>query len=163
MARTPGTRGRSTPDRRGRVTYIRYTQGVADEICARLAQGMSWNRLAGQKDMPSYSTMYNWRKKRADFSAAVDAARAMGAEYSADRAVEVAERATRETVQQDRLLVGTLMKHAALAVSRTKAGGRPAKETPVKVEYVFHVRQFEKVIGPDGRAYVRELKPDGEA
>lgn len=162
MARTPGTRGRSTPDRNGRVVYIRYTPAVADRICARLSQGASWNQIAGQKDMPSYSTMYVWRRKRAEFAAAVDAARAMGAEYSADRAVEVAEKATRETVQQDRLLVGTLMKHAALAVSR-RGGGKPAKAQPATVHVVFHARRFEKVIGPDGRAFVREIKREGRS
>lgn len=31
------------------------------------------------------------------------------------------------------------------------------------MEVVFYVRHFEKVIGPDGKAFVREIKREGEA
>jgi hypothetical protein len=92
-------------------------------------------------------------------------ARQQGADYCADKALMVAEAATKETVQQDRLLVSTLMRRAAVIAPKVW-GGKPekaAKEKPEPVEVVFRVRHFEKVIGPDGKAFVREIKPEGLA
>jgi hypothetical protein len=34
---------------------------------------------------------------------------------------------------------------------------------PERVEIVFRARRFEKLTGPDGKAFVREIKPEGEA
>jgi hypothetical protein len=155
-----------TPDEHGQVTHVRYGVVVATNICARLAKGESWNRIANTEGMPSYSAYYNWQKRYPEFAEAVAQAREIGADYCADKALEVAAAATKDTVQQDRLFVQTLMKHAALKAPRTWGGKgeRAAKEkTPAPVKVVFYVRHFEKVIGPDGKAFVREIPREGEA
>jgi hypothetical protein len=115
--------------------------------------------------MPSYGALYQWRRKHPDFAEAVDAAREHGADLCADRALAVAAAATKDTVQQDRLHVGVLMKRAALTAPR-RWGGKAepaAKIKPEPVEIVFRVRHFEVVTGPDGRDFVREIEPEGEA
>jgi len=167
MAETPKgrqvSRRNKTPDENGQVIYVRYTPTVVRRICERLASGDSWPQICSTEGMPSYSTLYVWRRKYPEFSEAVDAAREHGADLCADRALAVAAAATKDTVQQDRLHVGVLMKRAALTAPR-RWGGKAepaAKREPVEV--VFRVRHFEKVIGPDGKAFVREIKPEGKA
>lgn len=153
-----------TADANGEVTHMRYGVAVALKICDRLAQGEPWSRFCNTPGMPSYSALYAWQKRYPAFAEMVAQSRAQGADYCADKALAVAEAATRETVQQDRLLVSTLMKRAALIAPGVWGGkGGAAKEKPQQVEVVFHVRHFEKVIGPDGKAFVREIKPEGEA
>jgi hypothetical protein len=167
MAETPKRRQPSrrnkTPDENGQVIYVRYTPTVVRRICERLAEGESWAQICSTDGMPSYGTLYVWRRRYPDFAEAVDAAREHGADLSADKALAVAAAATKETVQQDRLHVATLMKHAALTAPR-RWGGKAAKAAkPEPVEVVFHVRHFEVVTGPDGRDFVREIKPEGQA
>jgi hypothetical protein len=154
---------KATPDKHGQVTQVRYSIAVATKICARLAKGESWSRIANTKGMPCYSALYAWQKRHPEFAEAVAQAREIGADYCADKALEVAAAATKDTVQQDRLFVQTLMKHAALKAPKRWGGKGEAKEKPQKVEMVFRVRHFEKVIGPDGKAFVREILPEGEA
>lgn len=154
-----------TPDRRGRVTHIRYGQAVARRICEQLAKGEPWFSFCNTEDFPCYASLYAWSEKYPEFAEAVARARQQGADYCADRALEVAEAATKETVQQDRLLVGTLMRRAALMAPKAWGGKTEtaAKAKAEPVEVVFRVRHFEKVIGPDGKAFVREIKPEGMA
>jgi len=153
-----------TPDRKGRVTHIRYGQGVAKRICERLAKGEPWSTICNTDDLPCYASLYDWSERHPEFAEAVARARQQGADYCADRALEVAEGATKETLQQDRLLVSTLMRRAALIAPRAWGGkaDKAAKDKPEPVEVVFRVRHFEKVIGPDGKAFVREIKPEGQ-
>ncbi|TAJ70682.1 MAG: hypothetical protein EPO51_16460 [Phenylobacterium sp.] len=161
--RAPRTK---TPDKHGRVTYIRYCPAVVRRVCERLAMGESVFQLGNAEDMPATSTIYAWQRRHPEFAEAVAQAREAGADYLAGRALEVAAASTKETVQQDRLHVQTLMKHAALKAPRTWGGkaDRGAKEArPAQMEVIFRVRHFEKVIGPDGKAFVREIKPEGEA
>lgn len=154
-----------TPDSEGRVTPIRYGPKVARQICERLAQGEPWSSICNADGLPSYTTLYSWQDRHAEFAEAVARARQQGADFCADKALAVAEAATRETVQRDRLLVTTLMRRAALIAPKAWGGKaeKAARETPEPVEVVFRVRHFEKVIGPDGKAFVREIKPEGQA
>jgi hypothetical protein len=154
-----------TPDRKGRVTHVRYSQAVARKICERLAKGEPWFSICNTDDLPCYASLYTWSDRYPEFAEAVARARQQGADYCADKALAVAEASTKETVQQDRLLVNTLMRRAAVIAPRAWGGKteKPAKATPQPVEVVFRVRHFEKVVGPDGKAFVREIKPEGLA
>jgi hypothetical protein len=152
-----------TPDRKGRVTHVRYSQAVARKICERLARGEPWYSICNTDDLPCYASLYTWSDRYPEFAEAVARARQQGADYCADKALTVAEASTKETVQQDRLLVNTLMRRAAVIAPKAWGGkaATAAKEKPEPVEVVFRVRHFEKVIGPDGKAFVREIKPEG--
>lgn len=145
--------------------YIRYSATVMEQVCEDLAAGKTWEQIGAQKDRPSYSTMYKWRKSRPEFADATDAARAYGADYCADHALDVAEAVTKETVQQAKLRVDTLMQRAALLAPQRwsgKGGGAAAaKSGPVEV--IFRVRHFQRMTGPDGKDFLREVLPEGEA
>lgn len=156
---------KKTPDRLGRVTYIRYGQSVTKRICERLAKGEPWSSFCNTKGFPCYAALYDWSEKHPEFADAVARARQQGADYCAHKALTVAEGATKETLPQDRLLVATLMRRAALIAPKAWGGKveKAAKEKPEPVEVVFRVRHFEKAIGPDGKAFVREIKPEGMA
>ena len=159
MAKTP--KGRMTPA--APDAPVRFSLGLCETICELLAQGHPWHRIAGTRGMPSYQTLYNWKRTKPGFAEAVEAAQELGREYCADRAVEVAEEATRETVMVDRLRATTLMRRASYGGSRRWSGkGGGAAEKPEPVEVVFRVRHFERVVGPDGKPFVREIFPEGE-
>ena len=148
---------------RARGQYTRYTATVVSQVCEDLAAGKTWEQIGETPGRPSYSTMFKWRKLHPAFAEAADAARAYGADVCADRALTVAEQATKETVQQAKLHVDTLMQRAAfLAPQRWSAkAAAPAKPEPVEV--VFRVRHFQRMTGPDGIDFLREVKPEGDA
>jgi hypothetical protein len=152
---------------RVRGQYVRYGAAVVEMVCEDLAAGKTWEQVAELPGRPSYSTMFKWRKKYPEFEEMADAARSFGADFCADRALVVAEQATEETVRKAKLHVDTLMQRAAfLAPERwsgrggRRGGAGGAKAEPLEI--VFSVRHFEKVIGPDGKAFVREVLPEGE-
>lgn len=156
--RTP----RKGPDADGVRRNARYSGALARKICARLAQGEVWHVMCRDRGMPSYTTFYEWKKRHPDFAAAVLAAQEAAADYCADRALEVAQRSTKDTVSRDRLEVDTLLQRSKSA----KAQAERALEADGKaerVEIVFRVRRFAKAIGPDGEPYVREIKPGDAA
>lgn len=131
--RAQRTPRKKTPDKHGRVTYIRYCPAVVRRVCDRLALGESVFQLGNAEGMPATSTIYTWQRRHPDFAEAVAQAREAGADYLAGRALEVAAASTRETVQQDRLHVQTLMKHAALkapAPGAARASGRAGRRRP---------------------------------
>jgi hypothetical protein len=133
------------------------------KVCADLAAGKTYDDIGHTAGRPSYATLYKWRKLYPEFAEAVDAARAFGAEYCADRALKVAEDATEESVRSAKLRVDTLMQRAAM-LAPERWSGRPTRGVAAgePLEIVFRVRHFEKVVGPDGKAFIRELKPEGE-
>lgn len=140
-----------------------YTPAMVRKVCEDLAAGKTYQELTRNPRRPCMATLYNWRQKHPDFAEMTDAARAFGAEACADRALEVAEAATEETVRKAKLHVDTLMLRAGfLAPGKWSARtARTVKAEPLEV--IFRIRHFEKVIGPDGKAFVREIKPEGEA
>ena len=149
-----------------RKPAVRYSKEKAEAICARLTQGETWSRIVRDPDMPSYPVFYAWQHKHPEFAEAVAAARAGSAAYLEDLALDAAEAATRETVQEKRLLVNTLTARARSA-ERKWTGRKPlgGEEAPIVVEkVVFYVRQFERVVGEDGRTYIREIPvaPDAD-
>jgi|GEM_PF-2454593 len=164
-----------TPDAQGKVRAVKYGPKVVEKICARLTQGETWFDMCNTDGLPSYTTFYTWQEKHPEFAEAVFKARQQGADFCADEALRVAQAATRETVQQDRLLVTTLMRRAALIAPKAwggkgEKGGAGASKDGAAVtapaaplEVVFRVRHFERVVGEDGRAFVRELLPEGQA
>lgn len=161
--RGPLQRRTKQPDAEGFITGTRYSEKIAAEIVRRLANGESWLAMANTGQMPSHSTLYIWRDRYPEFGAALRWAREGAADLKADLALEVAEKATSATVSSDRLHYQALMKRAAFdAPERWSERVRaPAKAEPVEV--TFHVRHFERVVGKDGKAYVREIKPKGRS
>jgi hypothetical protein len=153
------------PRRRAKRTrQIRYSEALAREVCERIARGEVWSRIGGSKGMPDYSTIYYWRGRHPEFAEAYALARAAATEMRADKVLEVAEAATRETVQQDRLHVGSLKWHVSRADGLQKA--EHGWKIGANQRLIIEVREFERAWRADGTPYVREVtaRPnDGEA
>lgn len=71
MAEGTSTRGRQPLPAAKRAPQVRYSPGVAREICARIAAGESWRSISKSASVPSYSTFSHWKKRRPEFAAAV--------------------------------------------------------------------------------------------
>lgn len=153
--------GSSARPRRKKKTY---SEAMKRKVIEALARGKTYADFDRMSGLPCTATIYNWRKAHPDFAAMADDARAFGAEACADRALEVAEQATEDTVRKAKLHVDALMQRAAHLAPERWGGGRSARSAAKAepVEIVFRIRQFEKVIGPDGKAFVREVLPEGE-
>ncbi|WP_309604338.1 hypothetical protein [Phenylobacterium sp.] len=157
-----------TVRRDGTVTHVRYGKAVAEEICRRIAMGEIWFKICNTGRLPSYTTLYDWLRKHPDFAEGYAQAREMAADLRADKALVVAEESTAATVQSDRLRVGALQWRAAKGAPKrygSKAGESDRHDAAPPREIVIRVRQFERLIGEDGLAYVREipLPPEDEA
>ena len=153
-------RGMPAPKSRQRV---KYGPQVVRRVCEDLASGMTYNEVTQRHGRPSHSTLYEWRRLFPEFAEATDAARSYGAEVCADRALEVAEQATEDTVRKAKLEVDTLVHRAAMLAPERWGGRGGGLRKAEPLEIVFSVRRFEKVVDPDGRVSVREIKPEGEA
>ncbi len=148
----------------GTVNHVRYSKKVTNEICQRLAQGEVWHKICNTGRLPSYTTLYAWLGKHPDFAADYARAKEMAADLRADKVLVVAEEATAETVQRDRLRVGALQWHAGKAAPRkygSRAGENDAAEGAAR-RVIIEVRHFEVAYREDGTAYTREILPDGE-
>jgi transposase-like protein len=133
---------------------IKYSQELAQEICARIGRGAVWSRISGTDGMPEYSTLYRWRDKYPEFAEAWALAKVAGNEFRADEVLAVSEEATRETIQEDRLLVGSLKWHVARADS---LAAKSNDWVSGRRRLVIRIREFERAWRADGTPYVREI------
>lgn len=158
-----GPRAAPKPSRRRKAggRSVKYSPEVAQEICERIARGEIWSRIGGTEGLPDYSTLYDWKDRRPEFAEAYARARAIAKQVCVDEVLAVAKEATRETVQQDRLHIGSLKWQVA------RADGLEAKEASWSLgknqRLIVEVRQFERAWRKDGTPYVREIgAPDDE-
>ena len=140
---------------------IRYSEALAREVCARIAQGEAWSRIGGTEGMPTYSTLHLWKRIRPGFAEALAEAQAAAASFWADEVLAVAQGATRDTILEDRLQVGSLKWRV------NRADGLEARRTAWNLgdghRLVITVREFERAYREDGTPYVREITPGRDA
>jgi terminase small subunit-like protein len=92
MAETPGVRGK-----RGRPT--RYTQGVAELICERLAvNGESLTAICKSSGMPSYSAVMEWLDRYPNFAKEYARARDIQIDLKAEEIVDIADDSSRDWI-----------------------------------------------------------------
>lgn len=87
-----------------------YTEAIAADICAQIAQGASLVTICARKGMPSRDTVHTWLNKHADFADKYARARDEQADYYADEMVAIADQvvgAPNEVVQAARLQIET--------------------------------------------------------
>jgi hypothetical protein len=154
-------KGKAVRRRKDGSRVVRYSEALAGEVCERIARGAVWSRIGGTDGMPDYSTLFYWKRTRPEFAEALALAQAAGTEVRADEVVAVSQEATRETIQQDRLHVGSLKWHVA------RADGFAAKANDWvsgRRRLVIRIREFERAWRADGTPYVREITfPDDGA
>jgi len=146
----------------GTVSHVRYSRAVAREICERLAAGEMWFKICNTGRLPSYTTLYDWRRRYPEFAEGYAQAKEMAADLRADKALAVAEESTPASVQSDRLRVGALQWRAAKGAPRqygARAGEPDETEEGPPRRLIIEVRHFEKVSRPDGSVFVREIPP----
>lgn len=68
-----------------------YTIELADEICERIANGEPLRVICREPHMPSWVTVYTWRKTYPQFSERFALARELGADAIAEEALEIAD------------------------------------------------------------------------
>lgn len=163
-ARTYARPRAKTVRRDGTIAYVRYSKTVTKAICKRIARGDVWYRIANTDGLPSYDTLYTWLRKYPDFAADFALAKEMAADLRADKVLVVAEEATAETVQRDRLRVGALQWHAGKAAPKkygSRAGDVGAEDGGPQ-RLIIEVRHFEVAYREDGTAYTRQIPRGGE-
>ena len=69
----------------------RFTQQLADDICRKIADGMSLRRLCEEDGMPHRDTVREWLRKDRDFAAQYARAREEQADYYAEEIIEIAD------------------------------------------------------------------------
>jgi hypothetical protein len=85
----------------GRPT--KFTQAVADEICGRLAEGESLNRICKNQHLPNESTVRGWAMNDYNgFFAKYARARDIALDMMADEVIEIADAGSQD-YQRDRL------------------------------------------------------------
>ena len=84
-----------------------FTPEISETICTRLALGESLRSICRDEKSPGLTTVMQWLDKRPDFAIQYARARELQAEYLFDEIIEIADKATIETVQQARLQIDT--------------------------------------------------------
>jgi len=152
-----------------------WDEVIAAEMFSRLCEGETMTKICADPDMPSFTTVWKWQQTIPQFAEAVAMARRIQAERFCDMGWDIACEVTPETAFATKVKLEQLRWTAAAMApkrfGRFKAvtwedeldagGGRDDEPN----EVVFRIRQFEKVIGADGKAYVREVPraPEGMA
>lgn len=89
----------------GRPTL--YSDELAADICAEIAQGNSLASIVRRDDMPAMTTVYRWLTENAFFRELYMRAREDQADTMADIMTDIADMATADTVKQARLRIDT--------------------------------------------------------
>jgi len=69
----------------------KYSEAVASAICERIAMGESLVKICQDKKMPGYQTVRGWIARRGEFSDRYARAKEDGAEYEAQRILDIAD------------------------------------------------------------------------
>lgn len=69
----------------------RYSQDLADNICAELATGKSMRTVCRADDMPAMSTVFKWLRERPDFSEQYARAKAEAADALVEEILDIAD------------------------------------------------------------------------
>ena len=68
-----------------------YDQAIADEICARIAQGETLRAICREEGKPSHTTVYQWLDDVPEFALRFGRARAQGEELIAQECLAIAD------------------------------------------------------------------------
>ena len=78
-----------------------FSDEIASEICARLAEGNSLRSICRADDMPGLSTVFQWLKAQAGFAEQYARAREAQADALFDEILEIADDATNDWMERN--------------------------------------------------------------
>jgi hypothetical protein len=113
-----------------------YRAEVGEEICRRLASGMSLLEVCGQDDMPVTGTVYEWLRSHDDFARMYRQARRMQGEMLADLAWAIAQDAQEGDVKVARLQFDVLRWRASRLAPKAHRGDEDEERGAVMEVYV---------------------------
>jgi hypothetical protein len=105
----------------------KYSDELANEICSRIAGGLSLSKLCKMADMPNASTVFKWIGENPEFSNKYTKATTERAELMFDDMLEIADNENSEDTQRARLRVDT-RKWALSKLMPKKYGDRQTVE-----------------------------------
>lgn len=82
-----------------------YTDKLAEDICAKIAKGISLRTICKPKDMPDITTIYYWIKNIDGFSKQYAQAKDDQADSFAEDILQIADNTTPEEVQVAKLQI----------------------------------------------------------
>jgi hypothetical protein len=140
-----------------------YDPATAHEICERLCEGESLVDVCRDPAMPSFGTVYRWRRSFADFAEMIREAREVQAERFCDLGWDIACAVTPETAHATRVKLTQLRWTAGVMAPRrygkTKAIESEAEEEPLTVL----IRTFRiETRASDGAQRVVGFQPNSE-
>jgi hypothetical protein len=91
VAATPPNAAK-TPKKMGapKGSGSKYTEEIAEEICALVADGVNLRKVCRMEGMPSWRTVYDWVVDKPDFATRLARARDLGYDALAEEALEIA-------------------------------------------------------------------------
>lgn len=79
-----------------------YTEAKAEEICAKLAEGLSLREICRAEDMPHVSTVFRWIEAYEDFRDRYARAREAQAHNMAEELMEIADDGSNDWMERQR-------------------------------------------------------------
>ncbi len=73
------------------IAMPNYCPEIADEICARIAEGEPLRKICRDLHMPSWRAVYDWINKDKDFASRIARARDLGFDAIAEEALEISD------------------------------------------------------------------------
>ncbi len=75
-----------------------FSKAICDVLCQRVANGENLVKILKEPGMPTYSQVKRWARQNPEFDLSMETAHKDAADYLADRAMEVAEKAYEDNV-----------------------------------------------------------------
>lgn len=146
QSKAKATAPETRTEKRGRPTA--YTDKIADEICRRLAEGESLNKICADKHIPPRSTVLTWvLSKKHDFSDRYLRAREVQAWTMADEIVDIADDGSLDKVELESGQVS--VNHEHINRSRLRVDTRKWLLARLLQKH-FGDRVSTEMSGPDG-------------
>ena len=92
------TKAKATPKKKGRPS--KFTQALADKLCAELAQGKSMRTVTKSTTMPHMATIFRWLRIHDDFCEQYTRAKEESADALTDEMLDIADNATNDYMEE---------------------------------------------------------------
>lgn len=134
-----------------------YTPDLDAEICERLASGETLRAICRDPHMPSWVTVYNWRKSHPEFAERFTLARELGGDAIAEETLEIAD-TPQEGVREEKTHEGFK------TVREDMLGHRKLQvETRLKLLAVWFPRKFGQRLDVTSGGEPLSLSPEERA